>query len=70
MKLKVGDLVDNARGNVKDMGYISDIKENKFSENKGFVFITFFRYLDVQKMSYLDFNNYYKVISHVSIPSR
>lgn len=65
MKLKVGDLVDNSLGNVKEIGYISDVKENQ-----GFVFITWFRYLDVQKMSYDYFNIYYKVISHVSISSR
>ena len=65
MKFKVGDLVDNSLGNVKEIGYISDIKENQ-----GFVFITWFRYLDTQKMSYDYFNIYYKVISHVSISSR
>lgn len=65
MKYQVGDLVDNAHGNVKDMGHISDIKENQ-----EFIFITWFRDLKTERMSYDYFDLYFKVVSHVSIPSR
>ena len=63
MKYQVGDLVNYNSGNLNRVGYITKV-------NKEFLYITFFRDLDLskrieEKMAYSYFELYYKVISKV-----
>jgi hypothetical protein len=65
MKYQVGDLVEADSDFDVELGYISDIKEKQ-----KFIFITWFKEINTQKVSFDYFEIYFKVVSHVSIPSR
>jgi hypothetical protein len=65
MKYQVGDLVETDSDFDVGLGYISDIKEKQ-----KFIFITWFKEFNTQKVSFDYFEIYFKVVSHVSISSR